>query len=254
MENYKEMRSYEVLSSYYDRFTDDVGYGQWAEYIETHFRRANLQPETILDLACGTGSLTVELAQRGYHIIGVDASEEMLSLAAQRSISLTPRPFFVHQRMEALTLPYQMDACICCLDSINYITNPHALEEAFCRVWKSLSPNGMFIFDINTPKKFLDIAGQSFVREDEDVFCIWQCLIHENLCTYDFDIFENQGKNHWARFKEQHEERIYPTEILRSYLEKAGFEDISVYPELRFDTITGEEHRVFFTARKGREQ
>ncbi|WP_087066138.1 class I SAM-dependent DNA methyltransferase [Intestinibacillus massiliensis] len=244
------MDSYRVLSAYYDRFTDDVGYSAWADFFEQIFQREGLQPHLVLDLACGTGSISVLMAARGYEIIGVDASEEMLMQAMSNTVDLSPRPMFLHQRMEALDLYGTVDACLCCLDSVNYVTDPDMLQKAFERVALFLEPGGVFIFDINTPFKFERINGQSFVREDGDVYCVWQCLVEDALCRYEFDIFENGGHNKWARYQETHEERIYTPDEILSYLTKAGFSDIKQYPELSFGPVTGKEDRLFFTARK----
>lgn len=244
------MDSYQVLASYYDRFTDDVGYEAWADYFIEIFRREQIQPAFIVDLACGTGTITELMARRGYEMMGVDASEEMLSQATMRTIDLTPRPMFIQQRLEKLDLYGTSDAFLCCLDSINYITNPQALAETFRRVYHFLEPDGIFIFDINTPYKFHRIAGQSYVREDEDVYCVWQCLLNGDLCTYEFDIFENDGKNRWKRTQETHKERIYEPQTLQDMLQKAGFCEIHCYGELQFTAPTADADRVFITARK----
>ena len=152
------MNSYETLSEYYDRFTDDVGYEEWADFFERLFEREGVKPSLVLDLACGTGSLTRILAQRGYDMIGADASPEMLMQA--------------------------VDACLCCLDSVNYVTEPEALQTAFERVHTFLNPDGLFVFDINTPEKFARIDGESYVREDDGVFCVWQAAVEDGLCAY----------------------------------------------------------------------
>lgn len=247
------MDSYRVLSAYYDRFTDDVGYDAWADYFERIFVKESLQPHLVLDLACGTGTISAIMAGRGYEMIGVDASEEMLMQAMANTIDLSPRPLFLHQRMESLDLYGTIDACLCCLDSINYVTDPTALLAAFKRIELFLEPGGIFIFDINTPLKFERIKGHSYVREDGDVYCVWQCIVNDRLCHYEFDIFENQGQNKWTRFHETHEEFIYTIEALRSLLAQVGFEQINIYPELSFGAVTGKEERLFFTARKRNE-
>ena len=190
------MDSYRFLSSYYDRFTDDVGYGQWADFFEQIFQREGICPHLIADLACGTGRLSRELALRGYDVLGIDASTEMLMQAMDNAMDLDPRPLFLHQAMQELDLYGTVDACLCCLDSINYITDSKALHEAMRRVELFLEPGGVFIFDINTLKKFNRMNGQCYVREDEDVYCIWQVDFDGVLCNYDFDIFERTGK-HW---------------------------------------------------------
>ena len=176
------MNSYQALSAYYDRFTDDVGYADWADFFERLFAREGIQPKLVLDLACGTGSLTRILAERGYEMIGADASPEMLMQAMQNTMDCEPRPLFLNQRMEALDLYGTVDACLCCLDSINYVTEPQTLQKAFERVHLFLEPKtGLFVFDINTPEKFACMDGNAYVREDEDVFCVWQAAVEDGL-------------------------------------------------------------------------
>lgn len=186
------MNSYETLSEYYDRFTDDVGYEEWADFFERLFEREGVKPSLVLDLACGTGSLTRILAQRGYDMIGADASPEMLMQALQNTLDCEPRPLLLNQRMEELDLYGAVDACLCCLDSVNYVTEPEALQTAFERVHTFLNLDGLFVFDINTPEKFARIDGESYVREDDGVFCVWQAAVEDGLCAYQFDIFEQE--------------------------------------------------------------
>ena len=244
------MNSYQALAAYYDRFTDDVGYADWADFFERLFAREGVQPGLILDLACGTGSLTKILAERGYEMIGADASPDMLMQAMQNTIDCTPRPLFLNQRMEELDLYGTVDVCLCCLDSINYVTDPAALQRAFERVHLFLEPKtGLFVFDVNTPEKFARIDGNAYVREDEGVFCVWQAAVEDGLCAYQFDIFTREGKG-WARAQETHEERIYTPETLTAMLARAGFSEIKTYGDQSFAPVRGGEDRIYFTARK----
>ena len=244
------MDSYRFLSAYYDRFTDDVGYDRWADYFEQVFARCGFRPALVLDLACGTGTLTGEMARRGYEMIGADASDEMLMQAMQNTMDCAPRPLFLNQRMEALDLYGTVDVCLCCLDSVNYVTEPAVLQKAFERVHLFLEPKtGLFVFDINTPEKFARMDGNSYVREDEDVFCVWQAAVEDGLCAYQFDIFERDG-DAWTRAQETHEERIYTVEQLTDMLEKAGFSEIKTYGDQSFAPVRGGEDRIYFTARK----
>lgn len=244
-----EYAAYALLSEYYDRFTDDVPYEQWADFFERIFLQKQYKPKVILDLACGTGSLTRILAQRGYDMIGADQSEDMLMAARENCEGLDV--LLIHQAMQELDLYGSIDACICCLDSVNYVTDPNILYEAMKRVQLFLEPGGIFIFDINTRKKLERIDGQSFVREDEDVFCIWQSSIENgNLCHYDFDIFELNQQGTWNRCQEHHVERIYEPEELQEMLEKAGFIEIEQRGELSDSKPNPEEERIFFLARK----
>lgn len=244
------MNSYEILSAYYDRFTDDVGYAAWADFFEQLFQREGISPKLTLDLACGTGSLTCELARRGYEMIGVDASPDMLMQAMQNAAGLTPPPLFLNQRMEELDLYGTIDVCLCCLDSINYVTDAAALQQAFSRVHLFLEPKtGLFAFDINTPEKFARIDGNSYVREDDDVFCVWQAAVENERCAYQFDIFAREGDS-WTRAQETHEERIYTPDVICAMLEKAGFTETKIYGGLDFSPIQGGEDRIYFTTRK----
>ena len=244
------MNSYETLSAYYDRFTEDVGYAGWADFFERVFAREGVQPRLILDLACGTGSLTRLLADRGYEMIGADASPDMLMQAMQNTMDCDPRPLFLNQRMEDLDLYGTVDVCLCCLDSVNYVTDPDTLQKAFERVHLFLEPKtGLFVFDVNTPEKFARIDGNAYVREDEDVFCVWQAAVEDGLCAYQFDIFERDGEA-WTRAQETHEERVYPLEQLAAMLARAGFSEIKTYGDQSFSPVRGGEDRVYFTARK----
>ena len=244
------MNSYETLSAYYDRFTEDVGYAGWADFFERVFAREGVQPGLILDLACGTGSLTRLLADRGYEMIGADASPDMLMQAMQNTMDCDPRPLFLNQRMEDLDLYGTVDVCLCCLDSVNYVTDPDTLQKAFERVHLFLEPKtGLFVFDVNTPEKFARIDGNAYVREDEDVFCVWQAAVEDGLCAYQFDIFERDGEA-WTRAQETHEERVYPLEQLAAMLERAGFSEIKTYGDQSFSPVRGGEDRGYFTARK----
>ena len=209
-----------------------------------------MQPRLILDLACGTGSLTRLLADRGYEMIGADASPDMLMQAMQNTMDCDPRPLFLNQRMEDLDLYGTVDVCLCCLDSINYVTDPDTLQKAFERVHLFLEPKtGLFVFDVNTPEKFARIDGNAYVREDEDVFCVWQAAVEDGLCAYQFDIFERDGEA-WTRAQETHEERVYPLEQLAAMLARAGFSEIKTYGDQSFSPVRGGEDRVYFTARK----
>lgn len=242
--------SYQVLSTYYDRFTEDVGYAQWADDMMALFAREQVHPGLVLDLACGTGRMTKLLAERGCEMIGVDASPDMLMQAMQNTMDCTPRPLYLNQRMQDLDLYGTVEVCICCLDSINYMTDPAALAQAFYKVHLFLEPKvGLFVFDVNTPEKFARLDGNSYICEEEGVFCAWQAAVEDGLCAYQFDIFEQQGAV-WTRTQEVHEQRIYPRDTLIAMLEQAGFSEIRCYADLRQTPVRGGEDRIFFTARR----
>ena len=245
--------AYEFLAGCYDRFTRDVNYPRWADYLEAHFRRGGLPVRTVLDLACGTGSLTAELARRGYETIGADRSEEMLSVAAEkcRGVGET-EPIFLHQAMEDLDLYGTIDACVCCLDSVNYVTDPKKLERAFGRVRLFLMPGGLFLFDVNTPEKLEGLNGQVFLDETEDAYCVWRAewSKRSRTCTYFMDLFRLEENGLWRREEELHRERAYPVDQLTAMLERAGFSNIRTYAAFQFRPPAPGAQRIFFTARK----
>ena len=245
--------AYEFLAGCYDRFTADVRYPRWADYLEKHFRRSRLPIRTVLDLACGTGSLTALLAQRGYEMIGVDVSGEMLAQAMEkcRNTEGIP-PLFLQQSMEQLDLYGTIDACVCCLDSVNYITRPKTLARAFQRVHTFLMPGGLFLFDINTPDKLQGLDGQLFLDEDEDAYCVWRADYspRRKICTYGFDLFYREEDGLWRREEEVHEEYAYQPEELEDMLRQAGFRHIKQYGELSMRPPKEGAQRIFFAARK----
>lgn len=247
--------SYEYLADCYDFFTRDVDYPRWADYLERHFRTGKLPIHTVLDLACGTGTLTCMLAERGYDMTGVDLSEEMLAVAAEKGRALAGEsPLFLHQSMDKLDLYDTVDACVCCLDSVNYVTSPAVLRRAFQRVRLFLTPGGMFLFDINTPSKLMGLDGQLFMDESEDAACIWRADYsrRRRICTYGMDIFTRTEGDLWQRREEVHEEYAYTPEELTAYLKEAGFTDIRQFGNLKMRSPRPGEERVFFRARKGR--
>ena len=246
------MSSYDFLACCYDRLTYDVDYSSWADYIEKHFAKAPLPGRTVLDLACGTGSLTRELALRGYEMIGADQSPEMLAEAAEKNRGAAPiEPIFLCQSMEKLDLYGTIDACVCCLDSVNYVTDPKKLARAFQRVHLFLMPGGLFLFDINTPEKLAGLDGQVFLDETEDAYCVWRAEFSRRICTYFMDIFRlDPSTGQWARGEELHRERAYTVEELTSLLEGAGFVDVRTWGERKLRPPRPGEQRIFFTARK----
>lgn len=248
------MSSYQSLAGCYDEFTTDVDYPAWADYVEKHFRRRGLPGNTVLDLACGTGSLTMELARRGYDMIGVDLSPEMLAEAAEKNRGAAPiEPIFLCQSMDKLDLYGTIDACVCCLDSVNYVTDPKKLEKAFGRVHLFLMPGGLFLFDINTPEKLKALDGQVFLDETEDAYCVWRADFSKRsqICSYYMDIFQlDPASGQWERGVELHRERAYSVEQLTEMLHRAGFRDIRVYGDKKLRAPTADEQRIFFVARK----
>lgn len=244
------MSAYELLAASYDRLTQDIPYQAILQFAQSVLAERGVSPRSVLDLACGTGSMSILLAREGYRVTGVDLSEEMLTVAAQKAAALPGNfPFFVHQPMERLRLPQPVDWVFSGLDSINYLTNPEACQETFRRVFQSLRPGGVFLFDVNTPNKLRAMDGQVFLDEDEDVYCVWRGEFDENsrICSYGMDLFQRQGRL-WMRSFEEHREYAYEPEELESYLREAGFTDVTRFGDLRREPPGEEEQRIYFLA------
>ncbi len=247
------MGVYENLAVSYDRLTNDVDYRATVEFYYEILKKEGFSPRTAVDLACGTGSVTAILAEKGLDVIGVDMSEEMLTVAQQKSCGLEHPPRFICQQLQKLYLPRGVDLAVCSLDSLDYITDPADCAEAIRRVYKILNPGGIFIFDVNTPEKLRAMDGQMFLDEDDDVYCVWRGEFDEktNICSYGMDLFQRRG-NVWQRSFEEHREYAYSQEQLTEYLKTAGFTHIRVYADRRFEAPREGEQRIYFKARKGK--
>ena len=247
------MNAYHELAASYDRLTGDVDYEATAAFYFEILAREGLCPRTAVDLACGTGSIAAILVRKGMEVIGVDLSEEMLTVAQQKAQDLENPPRFICQSLQQLRLPRGVDLAVCALDSLDYITDPGDCREAIRRIYKSLNPGGIFIFDVNTPEKLRAMDDQVFLDEDDDVYCVWRGEFDEetNICSYGMDLFQRYGEV-WHRSFEEHREYAYSQEQLTEYLKVAGFTHIEVYADRRFEAPREGEQRIYFKARKGK--
>ena len=247
------MDAYHALAGSYDRLTNDVDYEATVAFYEQILDREGLSPRTAVDLACGTGSVSLLLAKRGLQVMGVDMSEDMLCVAADKAQQSKLSIPFVCQKLQELTLAKGVDLAVCALDSIDYILNPKDCSDAIRRVYRALNPGGCFIFDVNTPYKLQSMDGQVFLDEDEDVYCVWRGEFDRqtNICSYGMDLFQRMG-NTWIRSFEEHREYAYSADQLVRYLKEAGFTKIEVFADRRFEAPADEELRIYLKARKGR--
>ena len=202
---------YHSISSIYDNVNSDVDYSAWADFIEELFNKyLPKKPELVLDLACGTGSMTFELYSRGYDMIGADASEDMLSEAYEKAFDKNISSIlFIKQDMRDFELYGTVGAVCCCLDSINYLTDDGDLDKCFSTVHNYLDPDGLFIFDVNTPYKFKNIYGKNhYIFEDTDsygntAYCGWQNDYDEEdkLCNFYLSVFTEDENGRIIRMK-----------------------------------------------------
>ena len=253
MGNYE---GYEAIARVYDKLNADIDYKAWADFFEQCFDRyLNARPELVLDLACGTGRMTRELATRGYDMIGVDGSEDMLSEAMysyDREGIL-----YLLQDMREFELYGTVGATVCCLDSINYLLEEKDLAATFATVHNYLDPDGLFVFDVNSPHKFGKVYGDNaYVLEDEDeegraVYCGWQNEFDEDsgICDFYLSIFEEDEDGVYIRSDEHQRERCYHLDTLKKHLEISGFEFIGAFSDFEFSHIKETDDRWYVVAR-----
>ena len=249
------MNDYKALAGVYDQLTGDVGYERRADYIEKLFKRSRIPVHTVLDLACGTGEMTAILTERGYELIAADASPEMLARAAEKAAGLTGEPpVFLNQSMTGLDLYGTVDAAICCLDSLNYLTSPKDVQKCFQRLHLFIAPGGLLIFDVNSAAKLAALDGQVFLDETEDVYCVWRAEFEKRsrICSYWMDIFTRRGDGGWDRAAEEHRQRAYQVDELKAWLMEAGFGRIRTFGDCRMAAPRENEQRIYFCAVRGK--
>lgn len=247
------MSSYNALASSYDSLMVDGSYRKRADWLEKLFKKSRIQVESVLDLACGTGTIACLLARRGYQVIATDASEEMLTQAAAKACVLEEKaPMFLLQSMPRLRLAEPVDAVVSTMDSLNYLTREKDIRETFRRVYRWLKPGGQFIFDVNTPYKLRRMDQQMYMDETEDSFCVWRTFFSERTkcCTYQVDLFRLNEDDTWDRDYEEHRERAWTEEELRLFLTDAGFSELVVTGDLTMKPPGEEEDRWIFRAVK----
>lgn len=257
------MPGYDSIASVYDNINSEIDYSAWADFIENCFRRfLPHMPELVLDLACGTGSMTLELQSRGYDMIGADLSEDMLSQAYEKAYDKDiTNVLFLKQDMRDFELYGTVGAICCCLDSMNYLTEDGDLQKCLACAHNYLDPDGLFIFDVNTPYKFENIYGSNhYIFEDknscgETVYCGWQNDYDKDtrLCNFYLTVFTEENDGRFTRADEVQTERCYSKDELTEDLAECGFELIGIFGDYDFSTPNSDCERWYIVARAKKE-
>ncbi len=245
------MNSYRDFARVYDLLMRrDVNYENWADYIENLFDMYGVNPKLVCDVACGTGNITIPLARRGYDMIGVDISENMLNIAREKAEGLDI--LFLNQNMADIDLYGSMGAFLCMIDGINYVIAPKLLLRFFTRVKQCFLDNdGVFIFDISSEYKLRNVIGsETFVHCGDKIFYSWQNRFIESKRLSDMFLtfFVKRGAL-YERFEERHLQRAYSVREITCLLKRAGFTRIDTYGELSFEKPREDEERIVFAAR-----
>lgn len=270
------MEAYTDFAQVYDELMDDTPYEEWCAFLMGIFRRygvgdaagavagggndvsvinSNLAQErnTILDLGCGTGTLTELLAREGYDMIGVDNAEEMLRIAMEKRERSGLDILYLLQDMRELELYGTVGAVVSVCDSLNYLLDEEDIVQTFDRVNNYLYPQGIFIFDFNTVYKYQTVIGDTTIAENrEDCSFIWENYYHEDeeINEYDLTVFvaENQL---FRRFQEVHYQRGYRLSQMKALLERAGLEFLEAMDADTHGEVRQESERIYVVARKG---
>lgn len=247
------MASYEEFARIYDWALNELPYESWLEYFEAIFKRYNQQPKLILDLGCGTGSMTNLMAKKGYEMIGVDLSDDMLMMARQKAKELNVDVVYLNQDMTELDLYGTIDAVVSVGDSLNYVTDETDLLEAFKKVHLFLNPKGLFVFDMNTIHKFKHSLGnKTYAENHEDYAYIWENYFYEDekMNEYEVNIFIKNDAGLFEKTTEIHYERGYEVEEVVDMLNEAGFLVEAIYHDNTFEPVKESTDRMYFVARE----
>lgn len=239
---------YNYFALRYDELTENVDYKVRSDYISDFFNKLGLSEDaSLLDLACGTGTMSLLFKEKGYRVIGVDLSSEMLSIADNKAKGAIP---FIRSEMQNFSLTEPVDACICCLDSINHLNSIKDVKKTFECIYNALNENGILIFDVNTVYKHRNIlADNSFVFDEENYFLSWD---NEQIDDYSIkimlDFFVYNGKN-YDRYSEEFIETAFETEALSAALEPY-FEILGIYDDLSMDKPKTDSERLYFVCKR----
>ena len=241
---------YQGFASVYDELMSHAPYDQWTNWIEASL------PEKgrILDLACGTGEISIRLAEKGFEVTGIDLSEEMLSFAQQKVSSSQPILFLQQDMREITGFDGQFDAVVICCDSLNYLKTKNDVIETFNSVFRVLKSEGILLFDVHSSFKIAEVFPDStFADQDEDISYIWQSFAgsDELSVIHDMSFFVWNGEA-YDRFDETHEQRTFPVEEYEEMLKNCGFQLHRVTADSTDTEPSAQSERLFFKAQKSK--
>lgn len=226
------MEAYTGFAEVYDIFMDNVPYKEWADYLCGILRDYGIRDGLVLDLGCGTGNLTMRLAEQGYDMTGVDASPEMLEIAMDKKRTEGYDILYLLQDMREFELYGTVRAVVSACDSVNYVTDPDELEQVFRLVNNYLDPSGIFVFDFNTEYKYRELLGDQTIAEDrEESSFIWDNYYdgQERINEYELTLFIREEDGRYGKYQETHFQRAYTLEEMKEIIEKSGMEFAAAY-------------------------
>lgn len=247
------MEAYTSFAEVYDTFMDNVPYDEWADYVEHLLKEQDIDSGLVLELGCGTGSMTEALSSRGYDMIGVDNAQEMLDIARRKKEKSGQDILYLLQDMQAFELYGTVRAVVSVCDSINYVTEPEDVIQVFRLVNNYLDPEGVFVFDFNTQYKYKEVMGDCTIAEDrEDCSFIWDNFYdeEEKINEYELTLFLREEGNLYRKYQEVHFQRAYTLEEMTEYLERAGLIFLAAYDAYTRSTADEKSERITILAKE----
>ncbi len=251
-----EALAYSDFASVYDMFMDNIPYEEWCEYLTGLLKKYNINDGLVLDLGCGTGTLTEMLADRGYDMIGVDNSEEMLAVAMEKKADSGHDILYLCQDMREFELYGTVRAIVSVCDSINYILSPEELLTVFKLVNNYLDPGGIFVFDCNTEFKYTKLLGEQTIAEDRDEGSfIWDNYYdeEERINEYRLSLFIPEENGLYSKHTEYHYQRCHSVEEIKEIINEAGMELLNIYDAFTNEEPHEESERLLFVVRTKKE-
>lgn len=252
MEEQRNSDVYGGFAASYDLFMDNIPYDTWAEYLQGLLTEYGVTDGLLLELGCGTGNMTSRMADRGYDMIGIDVSEDMLELAREKC---SAEVLFLQQDMRQMELYGTVAAMYCVCDGMNYLLEPQDLREVFARANNYLDSGGVFIFDLKTGYFYQDILGNRTIAENrEDASFLWENEYHEDTSVNEYLLtvyrLEDEERDLFSRCEELHFQRAYEIEEIRQLIEEAGMEFVAMYDAFTRKPPHNHSERVYFVARE----
>ena len=249
------MEAYSKFAQVYDLFMDNIDYEGWADYVTARLREYGIADGLVLELGCGTGTMTGLLADRGYDMIGVDNSEEMLAEAMEKRVESGQDILYLLQDMQEFELYGTVRAVVSVCDSLNYITEREELLQVFRLVNNYLDPEGIFLFDMNTVHKYRDLMGDTTIAENrEEGSFIWENYFDEASAVneYDLTLYIREDGETYRRFEEVHYQRAYDLKTIDRLLADAGMELTAAYDAFTKEPVRDDSERIYVVARPRR--
>ncbi len=247
------MEAYTSFAQVYDLFMDNIPYKEWCEYVTGLLQEYGIKDGLVLDLGCGTGSLTELLTEKGYDMIGVDNSEDMLQTAMEKRGESGRDILYLMQDMREFELYGTVRAVVSICDCMNYILDYEDMVQVFRLVNNYLDPKGIFIFDLNSVYKYESVLGDSTIAEDrEDCSFIWDNYYDREtgINEYCLSLFIRQEEDLYRKYTENHYQRAYSLEQVKAAIEAAGMEFITAYDAFTKAPVKGDSERIYVIARE----